>query len=388
MSERTNQSIPKGFMRTHEHQLAVLVGGIPQQEEHSDDARQEEAGDGSTGAESAELGDVEAMVVANIVYADDRVADEKVVDELVESLKCMPLLNPIVVARDGQLVAGRNRLEAFKRLGHATIPARVLDADGMDRQIAEIDENLVRKSFTALRRSEMLKRRKDLYEARHPESRANARGGHAKAAKGPGGATETNSPAQAFTTIAAGQLGVDRRTVEQEVRIAERICPEAKQRIYGTDLENEKVKLSKIADLDEEAQVRVVDALTRGEKNWSTALREAGVAENKGTTPRELPPLSVAKNVSKRLAAMRDGVNSLGTAQSSPKLEALSESLSAAARAADEYRDSLLETSEPAKPEREPEPKAAAGAKRASAKKKRVAKGKARGPRKAGKRAK
>ena len=45
---------------------------------------------------------------------------------LAESIREFGLLRPVLITRDGRLIAGRRRLEACKRLGWETIPVIVV----------------------------------------------------------------------------------------------------------------------------------------------------------------------------------------------------------------------------------------------------------------------
>ena len=58
-----------------------------------------------------------------------------------------------------------------KLLGHETIRAETVDLGDLDRELAEIDENLIRNELTALERGEHLARRKAIYELLHPETK-------------------------------------------------------------------------------------------------------------------------------------------------------------------------------------------------------------------------
>jgi N6-adenosine-specific RNA methylase IME4 len=56
------------------------------------------------------------------------------------------LLHPVVISPDGQLIAGERRLEAFRLLGRAEIPTRVIDLNHL--VFGELAENVDRKDFT------------------------------------------------------------------------------------------------------------------------------------------------------------------------------------------------------------------------------------------------
>jgi len=75
--------------------------------------------------------------------------DEEKLLELIESFKNVGQITPIVVERDGKLVAGRRRLEAARRLGWPTIRAEYRDSlSEIDRKIVEFDENDKRSQLT------------------------------------------------------------------------------------------------------------------------------------------------------------------------------------------------------------------------------------------------
>jgi len=68
---------------------------------------------------------------------------------LMESMRRYGLMNPIVVTSSRHLIAGHRRLESARRLGWATIAARVVDReDEADRLEMEIDENTQRKNLS------------------------------------------------------------------------------------------------------------------------------------------------------------------------------------------------------------------------------------------------
>jgi len=67
------------------------------------------------------------------------------IGELARSIELSGLLHPVVVTSGGELVAGYRRIEAFKQLGHTTIPATVIDP--RDIRLAECHENMVRMDF-------------------------------------------------------------------------------------------------------------------------------------------------------------------------------------------------------------------------------------------------
>jgi len=86
---------------------------------------------------------------------------------LENSIRKVGLLNPILVDENNRLVAGYRRLTACRNIGRGEIEATVVRFEGDPLKLleAEVDENLLRKDFTAeeielieLRREEILRK--------------------------------------------------------------------------------------------------------------------------------------------------------------------------------------------------------------------------------------
>jgi ParB/Sulfiredoxin domain len=67
------------------------------------------------------------------------------IKSLAESIEEVGLLHPIVVRRDGRLIAGERRLRACKQLGWDNVPVTVIDIDQIVR--GEFAENAFRRDF-------------------------------------------------------------------------------------------------------------------------------------------------------------------------------------------------------------------------------------------------
>jgi hypothetical protein len=68
------------------------------------------------------------------------------IDALARSIAEIGLLHPVVVTPEGDLIAGRRRLEAHRKLGLADVPVTVVDLHELVR--GEHAENVLRKDFT------------------------------------------------------------------------------------------------------------------------------------------------------------------------------------------------------------------------------------------------
>jgi ParB family chromosome partitioning protein len=112
-----------------------------------------------------------------------------------DSISEIDLIEPIVVRRDMvELISGLHRLEAVRALGRDEILARLIDVTGVQAAMVEIDENLVRLELTALQRAEHIQRRKELYEAMHPEAK------HGGAPGKPGGGKQKSKGERAASS--------------------------------------------------------------------------------------------------------------------------------------------------------------------------------------------
>ncbi len=231
--------------------------------------------------ENLKTGEYQLIDIDKVKILDDRepVGD---VESLAKSISEIGLLSPININVNNELVAGNTRLEACKLLGWTQIPATVVNIKdtskrpkgmeaseyvSLELELAEIDENLIRKTYIALKHSEKTFRRKEIYEALHPETKAGVAGGKARQ----GSANDIMS----FAEDTAQRTGVTERTVERDVRIAKNITPEAKELIRDTDVADRKVDLLSIAKLKPAEQLQVAEKIAAGKaKTVPEAQRE------------------------------------------------------------------------------------------------------------------
>lgn len=90
--------------------------------------------------------------------------------ELVDSIRRIGLLQPIVVTSDNRLIAGHRRLESCSRLGMTEVPVIVAEhiTDAVDLLKAERDENTCRKPMTA---SELISLGRQIEALEKPKAR-------------------------------------------------------------------------------------------------------------------------------------------------------------------------------------------------------------------------
>jgi len=212
--------------------------------------------------------------------------DNDLVERLAESMKEIGLLQPIGILLNSTLIYGLHRLEAAKLLGWVEIDAVTKKFSELNRELAEVDENLVCKQLTELEQGKQLDKRRQLYEAKYPSTKQKTGAGLASKRwkesdkKQEVNASELNSPAKrgqpktkkakpkTFTQDTADKTGVSQRTIQQKVQIARKINPATEKIIKDTEVANRKsdlLNLARIADPESQAQAAeaMVETLKR-----------------------------------------------------------------------------------------------------------------------------
>ena len=189
---------------------------------------------------------IERIMVGEVDVCERlRPVDESKISRLAESMDALGLQTPITVwakPNDAfQLVAGAHRLAAANSLGWEFIDAIFTDADEIDRQLWEIDENLMRSELSPTEEAEHLAKRKELWEAR-----ANS-GTDCSENKGPG-------RPEGFAGETAKATGTTRQQVNRAVSRAENVCKEARDILRGTSADTGAV-LDRLKGMDPAEQV-------------------------------------------------------------------------------------------------------------------------------------
>lgn len=210
---------------------------------------------------------------------------------------------PIDVIASGKrftVVAGAHRLTAAKIAKWKDIDARVLEPQGEhaaeELRLHEVLENLARKDFNALERSEALFELKRIYEVLHPDTKA---GGDRKsqAAKNKG-ENQNASVAPAFCISAADNTGLSRRSIELAVQIFTGLSPETRERLKGTAYAQKQSDLKALAGLHADDQAHVLE-LILGDRPAVSSIADA-ILKISGQEP-ESDTLKRQKTVSQYL---------------------------------------------------------------------------------------
>ena len=171
-----------------------------------------------------------------------REAEPKAIEEMARSIAAVGLLNPITLDQNNTLVAGLHRLEAAKLLGWTEIECTISSMDGLQAELAEIDENIVRTRLNRQELGEQLLRRKDIYEMFHPETKQGMRNG--QTAKN---ANLASLETKSFAQDTAEKTGMSKRVVSWLLQIANNLSADAKQIVKANDMtQGTALKLSRL----------------------------------------------------------------------------------------------------------------------------------------------
>lgn len=211
------------------------------------------------------------------VNAGRRKVDSEKVALLAESINKLGLLNAITVNKDFTLIAGMHRLEACKLLGYEDISANVIDLDVLLAELAEIDENLVRNDLHWLEQDRQLKRRKQIYEELHPETKHNA--------KFKGNQFSSNgiipSEQKTFSEDTADKLGQSQSNIQKSVARGEKIIEGIEEDIIALDIT--KTEGTILARQDPEQQKKIIEVKKENiNLTVDQAIKEIKKKEKKG----------------------------------------------------------------------------------------------------------
>ena len=221
-----------------------------------------------------------------IVKPGRRELDLAHVQSLADSMAENGLMCSITVGANYNLIAGLHRLEAAKRLGWMEIECTVLTLTDLQAELAEIDENIIRRNLDTVERGEKLLRRKEIYEELHPESK---NGGDRKSENFRTKNFRSDS-AKSFVLDTADKLGVTPRTVEMQIQAAKNMTPEAKKIIRGSKAKITQESALKLSRLNPEQQSEAATMLASGEIRSMDEYRSTA-AEDAGKTEPEAPAL-------------------------------------------------------------------------------------------------
>lgn len=187
------------------------------------------------------------------------------VDRLAASINEIGLIQPITVRRSTvvngiaeegyQIVAGHHRVAAVRTLGWAEVDAVVIDAaEHLQAELIEIDENLCRSELSPAQRASSVKRRKQVWEALHPDDKLTQVGPVSKGGRGNTG----------FASETAEVSGESKTAVNRHIARAEALGEDIDE-VVGTSLDKG-VELDALKKMPEPERKELIERAKAGEQ--------------------------------------------------------------------------------------------------------------------------
>lgn len=225
--------------------------------------------------------EIEIEIAAIDVVDRLRRIDPDTVEMIAASVsECGYLHQPIAVAaipgsNRVALVDGEHRVEAFKRLGRETIPARIRELTEAERQRHEIHANLIRNELNTLNRARFIGKLADLFAAENADAR---NGGDRKSKKWLARNQLANlANWSAFNKEAARRTGLAERSIRRDRELAAALSSDIIALIDGTKVADNQAQLQALAELEPEHQLAVARAIAAGASTVARAREAAGL---------------------------------------------------------------------------------------------------------------
>jgi ParB/RepB/Spo0J family partition protein len=177
---------------------------------------------------------------------------EELMPAMTESASALGQIQPPTVRPDGQnvgkfeLVCGRQRIEAARRMGLESILCRIVELSDTEAEMWEIDENLVRAALSPAQEALYMDKKLALHEELN--GKAKAKGAIAANAVMGRASDASAKLADAFTKETAKKMGTSVRTVQRIVQRAALNGQANLTRVAGTSLDR-KTELDCLAQL-------------------------------------------------------------------------------------------------------------------------------------------
>lgn len=212
--------------------------------------------------------------IIDIVYNKEkrREVNSQKVNELAESIKQVGLINPIVIDKDNNLIAGLHRLEAYKILKKTEIECNIIEENSL-RELVEIDENLIRHEIHYTERGDLFVKREKIL------SKLGAKAKIGRPKKG-----AKSAPFKTNKQI-ADSAGISKRTYLEEKALSKKLTDDTKKLIREKDLSKEDAKT--LSKLNPEQQDKLISKIENGNTKLLTRITKANPTEWKHLEKKE-----------------------------------------------------------------------------------------------------
>lgn len=211
------------------------------------------------------------MAISEIkVGVRKRSLDLNHVSWLAEVMSVSGQLTPITLNEDKTLAARHHRYATAKKPGWETIDAKSLDLEGYKLELAEIEENPVRRELTALEQGEHLRRQDEIFQE------MGLRASSGTNLKNQDRMGDEIEPVKTTKQIAQ-EVGMSERTAQVYKQIANNLTPETKEIIKGSQLEDKRDALLHISRKAPEEQKAIAELI--GYKKAETVKQTEAIVD-------------------------------------------------------------------------------------------------------------
>lgn len=191
---------------------------------------------------------VQAISINDIKINSEWVRQNGDISDLIESMDSIGLVNPLILNTQRELLCGGRRLAAAKALGWSEVNCIVYHLEDLESELCAVEDNIVRKDFEGPQLARALDRRKELYQAKYPDSVQHRAGAAVRA-----GGEKVDS----FATDMSRKMSVDEKTINRMVARSRESHPEIMKMWENKEISPSKI--DKIIQLPQNLQVAVAE---------------------------------------------------------------------------------------------------------------------------------
>ena len=232
------------------------------------------------------------------------------VEKLMKSIETVGLINPLVINKNNEFIAGGRRYTALKAMGRTQVPVSRVEKSELEQELISIDENLVRKDLGKVEMEQLLARGRDIYEGLFPQALKTIE----EDLSTPAGneiQKELPNDKRSFIDLTAEKTGLSKKVIKSAIEREEKSSDAVKSlRRHG---ELNASQANQIIKLPKDEQERVVEHFVgksaREMKNFVDMAQTRGVDDaldeylNTPQLPKELQSLKTLLKRSNKVLA-------------------------------------------------------------------------------------
>jgi len=221
---------------------------------------------------------MQLMPLDSIITTNTYLRTDTNIDKLKKSIETVGLINPLVINKKNELIAGGRRFTALKALGYTDVPVFQVDKSEKEQELISIDENLVRKDLTKIELEKCLNRGKEIYEELYPQAKKVAEE-DLETPEGQDIQTDLPNEERSFIDITAEKTGLSKKVIKSAIDRDELSSKKVKSLRANGELNA--TQANELIKLDKEEQDQIVDMVCdksgKDIKNLVKSIKEIGV---------------------------------------------------------------------------------------------------------------